>query len=261
MLGLFKSPKVLDEGASEWLFDGFAWALGSLGHEFLYQNSVLVLPNNQFFPDHSNDPDQMANQILQRLLQYSGMQQWPCVAVPVSCQADQPSAPQIRIEQTLLGNEAQIVIENGDAIEIPYDPAMLRQPDALIAALSQNLAALLCRAIPISPPGGEEFRGAATDLVAIMLGFGLFMSNNAFNIRRGCSSCAPPSVQMMGELTEEQMCYALAIFCELKQVDSRETLPLLKKSLRSVFKRARKEVRGLPDELSRLAAPSPQLES
>ena len=182
MFGLFKSKKVLDEGASEWLFDGFAWALDSLGSEFLFQQATLVLPNDQFFPDKADDPDQMANQILKRMLQYSGMQQWPCVAVPVSCQSGNPAAPQIQTHQALLGSDANITVENAEVIEIPYDPNALRQPDALIAALSQNLATLLCRAIPTPPPGGDEFRGAATDLLAIMLGFGLFMTNNAFNI-------------------------------------------------------------------------------
>lgn len=255
MFALFKTKNILDEGTTQWLFDCFRWALENFDARLFQQQTQLILANDHFFPDKATSPDETANLLLQRMLEYSAMQQWPCRAHPVQSQADTPPAPHIHIENALRGPLAKISTEGNEWIEIPYDPNALRQPDALIAALAQNLAILLGRAIPVSPPGGEDLRGAATDLLAIFLGFGLFITNNAFNIKRGCGGCGTtPSVQMMGELTEEQMCYALAIFCHLKGIDNQAVLPHLKKTLHKLFKRARKEIHRQPQELSRLDA-------
>ncbi len=254
MLSLFKAKKILDDGEREWLIDSFLWALQNFDSELFQHHTQLILANDQFFPDQPADPNEMAQQILQRIQEYSAMQQWPCVAQPIHCESDLKPAPHIHIENALRGSEANISVENDDAIYIPYEPNALRQPDALIAAMAQNLAVLLSRAIPVPPPGGEEFRGPATDLLAIFLGFGLFMTNNAFNIQRGCSSCSGPSVKMMGELTEEQMCYALAIFCQLKSIDNSHVLPHLKKNLRKLFKQARSEIQSKPRDFARLSS-------
>lgn len=252
MLTLFKPKKLLDEGTTQWLFDCYAWALENFDGALFAQQTQLILPTDQFFPDQAASPDEAANQLLQRVLNYSAMQQWPCRAHPIANQNDIPATPRIHIEQALRGDQAKISVEGEGVIAVPYDPNALRQPDALIAALAQNLALLLSRAIATPPPGGEEYRGPATDLLAIFLGFGLFMTNNAFNIQRGCSSCSGPSVQMMGELTEEQMCYALAIFCQFKKIENNKVLPHLKKSLRKLFKQARKEIQQSPQELNLL---------
>jgi len=251
MLTLFKSKKLLDDGTTQWLFDSFAWALENFDAHLFRQHTQLILPTDQFFPDQASVPDETANNLLQRLLSYSAMQNWPCRALPIANQSEIPPTPHIHIEQALRGSQA-IISVNGGVIAVPYDINSLRKPEVLIAALAQSLALLLSRAIPTAPPGGEEFRGPATDLLAIFLGFGLFMTNNAFNIQRGCSSCSGPSVQMMGELTEEQMCYALAIFCQLKAIDNSEVLPHLKKTLHKLFKQARKEMQRSPNELIHL---------
>ncbi len=261
MFGLFKTKNLLDEGTTQWLFDSFNWALDNFDAQLFQQQTPLVLANDQFFPDRADSADETANALLQRVLQYSAMQQWPCRARPANPQSEIAPTPHIQIKNALRGPHAEISVEGEGWIDIPYDPQALRQPDALIAALAQNLAVLLGRAIPTPPPGGEELRAPATDLLTIFLGFGLFITNNACNIQRGgCGGCRVPAVQLMGALTEEQMCYALAIFCHLKGIDNRELLPHLKKSLRKLFKQARKEILRRPLELARLTANSARLE-
>ncbi len=252
MFGLFKSKNVLDEGSTQWILDTYAWALSHLNGEQFLQQTQLVLPNNQFFPDQADSPDEKAQLILQRIQGYCGMSQWPCTVQSVALQVEATAPPQVRIEGPLRSPDTTVACENDETILIPYDPNALRQPDILIASMAQNLAALLCRAIPTPPPGGPEYLPAAIDLTAIFLGFGLFMTNNAFNIQRGCSSCSGPSVQMMGELTEEQMCYALALFCHLKGIEKRQVLPYLKKTLHQVFKQSLKEFGQKAHELTQL---------
>ena len=75
------------------------------------------------------------------------------------------------------------------------------------------------------------------------MGFGVVLANSAFNYRNvTCGSCKTVSTDRDSYLSQYDICYALAIFCVLKGIDKKQVLPSLKKTLRTFFKKAYKEV-------------------
>lgn len=255
MFSLFRKKPLLDEGTTEWLWESYAWALRNFDRDLFYSHTVLVTPTKEHFPDQADDGAALAQLILDRIKGYMAMQRWPTQLIPVTEEMPALPAPAIAITGPARGEAALIKIDNSQALPVHYDPILLRQPDLLIAIMSQTLASPLAQLVPESPPGGDETRGHATDLLAIFMGFGLFLTNNAFNYHvGGCgnTSCKPKGVQLLGELTEGQMAYALALFCVLKEIPNSVVLPQLKSTVRPFFKLALKEVKRKKNELAQL---------
>jgi hypothetical protein len=255
MFSLFRKKPLLDEGTTEWLWESYAWALRNFDRDLFYAHTVLVTPTKEHFPDQADDGATLAQLILDRIKGHMGMQRWPTRLIPVSEEMPVLPSPAIAIHGSARGEGALVEIENGVALPVRYDPILLRQPDLLIAIMAQSLASPLAQLCPEPPPGGDETRGHATDLLAIFMGFGLFLTNNAFNYHvGGCgnNSCKPKGVQLLGELTEGQMAYALALFCVLKEIPNTTVLPQLKSTVRPFYKLAVKEVKRKKGELAQL---------
>jgi len=253
MLSFSKKP-LFDEGTTEWLWECFAWALRNFDRDLFYSHTVLVTPTKVHFPDQADDGATLAQLILDRIKSYMALQKWPTRLIPVTEEMPpaQPS-PAIAIHGPARGDQALIEIQNGQALPVCYDPILLRQPDLLIAMMAQTLASPLAHLVQELPPGGDENIGHATDLLAIFMGFGLFLTNNAFNYHvGGCGSCRPKGVQLLGELTEGQMAYVLALFCVLKKIPNREVLPHLKGTIHPFFKLAVKEIKRKKEALAQL---------
>lgn len=257
MLSLFRKKPLLDEGTTEWLWESYAWALRNFDRDLFHSHTVLVTPTKAHFPDSADDGAALARLILERIKEYMGLQRWPTQLIAISEEMTALPPPRIAITGPARGEQAMVEIEQGQRLPIAYDPILLRQPDLLIAMMAQSLASPLAQLCPEPPPGGDENRGHATDLLAIFMGFGLFLTNNAFNYHvGGCgnTSCKPKGVQLLGELTEGQMAYALALFCVLKGIPNSEVLPHLKSTVRGFFKLAVKEVSRKKGPLAQLRA-------
>ena len=95
-----------------------------------------------------------------------------------------------------------------------------------------------------TPPGGEGFWEPATDLVAIFLGFGIFLTNSAFSFQQFTGIGTQGwSAQTLGYLSQHENAYALALFCQLKAIDTQLAKRHLKRPLQPFFKKAIKETR------------------
>ena len=255
MLGLFRSKPLLDEGSTEWLFNAYAWALRNFGSKVFHEDTILVTPTDRHFPDKSLDTaEQRISAAFERVRVYAGMQGWPCELTARTPGMD-PEPPPALFSATPRGPQGTVSIQGvKQSIPITYDLGMIKNPNVLIAAFAQQLGYHLGRAIGEGAPGGEELRGPAADLLAVFMGFGLFLANSALTVcRSGCSGCA--SVQALGYLTEAEFVYALAIFCVLKDIQNAEVEPHLKKTLRPFFKQAVKEIKKTRgDDILRLKA-------
>lgn len=242
MFGLFRSKPVLDENSTEWLFHAYAWALANFGSEIFHQDTILVTPTNRHFPDKSLDtPEQKVLAAFGRVRDYAGMQGWPCELIALNSDMEPPRPPNLS-SITPRGPQGVVFIhEERQSIPIAFDPRLIGKPLVLIAVFAQQLAYHLGRTIKTEVPGGEDLRGPASDLLAVFMGFGLFLANSAMTAcRGGCSGCAP--VQKLGYLTEGEFVYALAIFCVLKDIQNAEVEPHLKKALQPFFRKAIKEI-------------------
>ena len=257
LLSLFQKKPLLDEAAVHWLFDCYAWALREFDAQVFREQTVLVQPNDRFFPGRVDSIDGMANLIFERVKGYAGVAHWPTRLVDGrQCPTDAgDDTARVLIVGALRGDKgvAPEQVEERQRLQLPYDPAMVNNPEAMIASLSHQLAHYLATLAKEPPPGGAQSWFQATEVLAVFLGFGLMFANSAFNVRLPkCGSCAPQPVDRQSFLSQYDITYALAIFCALKGIGTAEVLPHLKASLRGFYKKAAREVAGNTAALQRL---------
>jgi hypothetical protein len=255
MLGLFDNKSPLDDSSSQWLFDAFAWSLENFGTDPFYNDTVLVLPSNEFFPGRVDSVPTMAGLIFDQVKGYAGISHWPTL---ISEQDTCPTTeqPQIEIKGALRGPKG-IANETADATQrllIPYNPQQINNPEGMIASFAHTLSHHLGQMANEPPPGGFEYWPQATELLAVYLGFGVMFANSAFSFRGGCGSCYNPNANRKAYLTELEATYALAIFAALKDIPNSAITKHLKKHLRGFYKASAKNIRAQQDELHKLKA-------
>jgi hypothetical protein len=254
MFNLFKKTELLDEPTIEWLFDIYAWALRNLDAAVFYNEVILVTPSNNHFPGRESSLQGMAELIFEQVKQHAGLSHWPCQLIDVH-QTDgtmQPKSP-VAIHGAMWGSAGCTLEENGGAERLPiaYDPALVSNPEALIAYIAQQLAHQMASMIEEAPPGGHENWLHLTEVLAVMLGFGLMFANTALIVKTGCGGCGSLA-NRNNALGQFDITYALAIFCVAKGIPAKQVIAHLKSSLRGYFKRAVKDVQQRQQALARL---------
>jgi hypothetical protein len=258
MFKLFDKKPVLDETAIQWMFDCYEWAFRNLDAKLFFESTTLVYPNNDYFPGQENSPEAKSNLILDQVRQHAGMKNWPVRLVDEDTYLASSfvnTAPKLTIEGSARGATALQPVLNAqeDALFIVYQPNLLRNPQALIANYAQMLANYLGYTVVDPPPGGIENWPMLTEMIAIFMGFGLMYANTAGNVRiSSCGSCQGPSAERVNYLSQYDAAYALAIFAALKNIDTKEIKPYLKKTLHTFYRKALAEVESRDDEMSRL---------
>jgi len=251
---LFKSKPLLDESTTQWLFDCYAWALQQFDAQLFREKTVLVLPNDTFFPGRVDSIEGMASLIFDRVKQYAAVSHWPTQLVDaMQCTSQQQARLVIAGPIRDNKNTAAELVEESQRLVIPYDPALVNNPEAMIASLSHQVAHYLAGLAEVPPPGGEHNWAQTTEVLAVFLGFGLMFANSAFNVRiQSCGSCGAPAADRQSFLSQYDTTYALAVFSVLKGIPNREVVPHLKSSLRGFYKKAVKEVSANEAALARL---------
>lgn len=253
---LFASKPPLDEASVAWIFQVYAWALRNFDSTHFRGRTILVNPTNEHFPGRADSVPAMAMLIFQETAGYAGMAHWPLQLLEPGSPLP-GAAPKVRIPDPLRagGNARLPAPQGGETIPIAYDPALIGNPEALIAGLAQNLAHYLGAAVGDVSPGGLQNWPQATEVLAVFMGFGLMFANTAFNFQvRSCGSCGGPAAQRQAFLSQYDITYALALFCVLKEIPNREVLRHLKKSLRPYFKRCIKDIVSREEDLAALRA-------
>jgi hypothetical protein len=237
---LFVSKPPLDEESVEWIFEVYAWALRNLGTEHFRDRAILVNPTNEHFPGRAQSLHGMAGLIFRSTVRYAGMAHWPVRLLEPGAPLPD-SSPTVRLRgplQLAEGEAPHPLSSHTESIPIAYDPALVGNPEALIAGFAQNLAHYLGAVISEPAPGGVQSWPQATEVLAVFMGFGLMFANTALTFQaRSCGSCGGASAQRRAFLSQYDITYALALFCALKGIPERQALRHLKKSLRSYFKR------------------------
>lgn len=234
----FKPAAVVEPQATQWLIDTYLWALEQFDSDFFQHHTVLVLPNERFFPGRADHSDAMANLILDHVKRYAGTTHWPLVAVS-SLQCQPVESLRLAIEPPLRRPAAESMPPGAETalIPIPYLVDQLTRPEGMIATFAHVIGHYLAQMGREPPPGGEASWGYATELLAIYMGFGVMFANSAFTHRGGCGSCYNPNAVRQANLSELESLYALALFAALKRLPPRQITPHLKRHLRSHFRR------------------------
>ncbi|MGD8568518.1 MAG: hypothetical protein PVJ39_10550 [Gammaproteobacteria bacterium] len=254
MFGFLQNKPVLDEESIDWMFDCYAWALSSFNARVFKEETVLVLPTNDHFPGQEQSPFAKATLILDQVKRHACMAHWPLQLVDEQ-EHVLSAAPQALLATTLRGDQSATLqlAEPAQTLSVVYQPALLENPQAMIANYAQMLAHYLGTAASDPPPGGVENWPHIAEVVAVFLGFGLMFANTAHHVRASsCGSCQRPVAQRENFLSQYDITYALAIFSALKDIPVKSVTPYLKKTLHGYYKQAVKDVNGRDQKLQRL---------
>ena len=256
--GLLKSQPLLDEKTVEWLFDTFAWAIGAVGARPGGDRPVLVLPTNRYFPGRADSAHGMAELVFRKVAEYTGMGDWSlrpaagnACAIPPAPAGSMPHLPL----RTPSGDTLAVFASTGTPAErsVAYDPALVGNPEALIASFAHSLAAIRAERAGAAPPGGAENLAYATEVLAVLMGFGVMLANSARTVQvRSCGSCSGGRATRQSSLSPYETTYALAISCLLEEIPGKTVAPHLDKPLRPFFKRAMRDAGGRRDDLAAL---------
>ena len=258
---LLKSQPLLDEDSIHWLFDTFAWSVSSDAGLAPPAQPVLVLPTNAFFPGRADSVHAMAEMIFRRVVDYAGMGDWPLRAAAADTCAIPATVhdtlPQVALEIT--GSETRVVPVMNDTPRervIGYDPALVGNPEALIASFAHSLATLRAAGAATAPPGGAGNLAYATEVLAVAMGFGVMLANSAKTVQvRSCGSCGSGQANRQSALSQYDITYALALFCQFRDIAAREVVPHLNKPLRPFFKKAARDVAARKDDCALFRQP------
>ncbi len=250
-----KTPPVLDEESIQWQFDLYEWALLNFNADIFFNQSVLVEPSNKFFPGNADNIPDMAQLIFDKVREYAAVKHWPCrLSTEQSCATQPPRLVVSGALRAINEVEPENVAED-DRLLILYDPRQVRNPEAIIASFAHTLSHYLGSMAESMPPGGEDNWPHVTEILSVFMGFGLMFANSAFVYRNvTCGSCQPTTVNRTAYLSQYDITYALAIFCVLKDIPARDAAKNVKKTLRSYFKKAYKDVKKRQPELEKLRA-------
>lgn len=234
---------MIDSASRDWLIDAFAWALRNADAKVFYQQTQLILPTPEFFPDRSQSAGEMASQVLSRVVSYAHMNNWPLALVhPDQFHQSSPIEPLLEGDIRSESN-TQLQAQSLPTMPLTCISPQLNNPEALIGSFAQGASYYLSSQIKELPPGGQNYLPQAVDVLAIFLGFGIMLANSAYTFKGSCGSCYNPLANRQAALTELDTVYALAIFCSLKEIPATTVKPHLKKHLRSTFARASKEIK------------------
>ena len=256
---LLKPQPLLDDDTIRWLLDTFAWSVSVSRTVGPAERPALVLPINRFFPGRADSVPGMADLVFRKVAGYAGMADWPlrlaegnACAIPETVHE---TLPQLTLH-TLGGETRVISATDGVTRErvIGYDPALVGNPEALIASFAQSLAAIRAADAATAPPGGVENLAYATEVLAVAMGFGVMLANSAKAIQvRSCGSCGSGQASRQSALSQYDITYALALFCQLHGIPAKEVAAHLNKPLRPFFRKALRDVAGRRDALDSLA--------
>ncbi|MCW8933050.1 MAG: hypothetical protein OQL19_22765 [Gammaproteobacteria bacterium] len=250
-----KTPPVLDEESVQWQFELYEWALQNFDADIFFNQSLLVEPSNKFFPGQADNIEDMAQIIFDKVKEYAALKHWPCrLSTDQTC-ATQASRIVVSGALRDVNGVEPTDVADDDRLLILYDPRQVRNPEAIIASFAHTLSHHLGSMAEDIPPGGDDNWPHVTEVLAVFLGFGLMFANSAFVYRNvTCGSCQPTTVNRQAFLSQYDITYSLAIYCVLKGIPAKDAVKNVKKTLRSYFKKAYKDVRKRESELEKLRA-------
>ncbi|MFL0798373.1 MAG: hypothetical protein K6L73_12885 [Cellvibrionaceae bacterium] len=247
MLALFKPRPLISESSAQWIFDTATWVLEHFDGEEILKRSRLILPSNEFFPGRVDSVHSKALNIFNHTLTYSGLAHWPY-------QLQEPNAflPREMKDFPLEGLPQGIIERNSERplaalnsrlpLNISYTPQQVGKPEDLSSSFAHFIAQIAVLQSRELPPGGAEYFAEATEMLAIFMGFGVLFANSAYTFRGGCGSCYNPAANRVATLSEDEVVFALALYCQLKNIPNAEATRHLKKYLRGSYKKAVKQI-------------------
>lgn len=262
----FFSPKIVDHDVLEWQFEQYEILIRNLSSGAGLPDSDLWKP----IPDHFGHP-------AGTVLTGKPLAEFLFSVIKAQCGFNHETAFDLKVIETpkggFMGGTAIVHMEGQSACgtyqavrrddgtykeTITIDEALTDNPANLIATLSHELAHALHgrmrEPLDIEPELYELF----TDLTAIYLGYGIFLSNSRFEFGQFSGTTTQGwQASGAGYLPEADMVMALAIFMNVKSIKLEEANEHLKPRLSKLLVKAFKQLSGYEDDIARLKALEP----
>lgn len=245
MFGIFKKKPLLEDFSKKWLLENYEWAMRNCGSDTFIEDVTLILPTDEFFPKKVEDKKQLVRYAFEQIKNYALMSDWPIDII------EKESNPDPVVGATLVVTGAPyeapmdtIYPETDDEpILITYSLELTNNLDRLVASFAYELARIFSTYIEEEPPCEEDTYGHNVELVSIFLGFGIILINSAFQFEQYTDVDSQGwKSSSVGFLSQYEMTYALAIFCELKSVETNLVERSLDKNLLHYFIQSREEL-------------------
>jgi len=243
MLHWFQKQLISRE-AAEQIDDCAFWAIATFGARPFWQDTALVLPNEAFFPKKVTGIEPMAQYVLARVTELSGVSGWPWALRDARLLGSEaPPILDLSVDRRFETATATDVAVASDAqLSVPFVVDQARQPQDLVATLAHSCAQHMLWQSRAVPPGGPAYFEQAAEVLAHFCGFGLMLTNTAYTYRGACGRSYNPRANRRASLSESESIYALALFCQLKKVPTTVVFQYLKPHLKSSYKVALKQV-------------------
>lgn len=232
-MGLFGPSLPINRDEFEWLLACFAWLDQTLGERDRTDqfSPRLILPNDPALASATT-----ASDLFEAVKLLAGLSEWECRLEKGEARRE-PIETGLLMEFSTESSALGTFSVEGDTPVVRYDPALLRDPDALVATFAHELAHLVIHSLGM-PPGGETLEEHATDCAAVYLGFGVFLANSARNFGQfNDGAMAGWQSETSGYLSENALVTAVAIF-ERRFSAGEKSLGALKGYLRKPYRKA-----------------------
>lgn len=253
MFNFWRSKNLINEIDCEWIFETFAFNLTHFDARAFHADTQLIQPIDAFFPGRINSPTSMAETVFKSTVKHCGLRHWPFT---LHHDATLSSTPPYLARTASLFNRHQAnelpSLSSEEKIGITYNAQQTTLPGDLAATFSHLLAQHFFAQSQLTPEGGDDLFAQHTEILAVMMGFGVMISNSAYAFRGSCARCFNPQAHRQASLSEDKVIFALALFCELKNIPKKEAIKHLKPYLRSLYKQSVKQIHQHPKKLQAL---------
>lgn len=258
----FKRKPIVDADTSAWHAENFAWLVATFGKNGVFTESTLILPRPGFFPSDGETGHARAERIFAQVKDYCGMRDWPVELVadadPAAAHAAAPTLSVLNVTPVEAKQVQGTFSVADNAVRITYAATLIEQPARLIATFAHELAHYLLAATDAKPPCAEDEHELLTDLMAVFLGFGVFMANAAVDFEVVHDSLVQGwRMGRTGYLPEPDLVYTTALFIAAKDLDPAPALDCLKPHLAKQLKQTLRDLTDDKHHIARIRASVP----
>jgi hypothetical protein len=238
MLGFRPKLPVSDE-ERQWVNDGFNRLCRLLGRDRML-NAEVVLPADEYFPDQYDGTEAALERLFQRICGYMRVDR---SQIELEVFPDETAELRDLLPYWKSSSKgcAGLYIHGTDEsrMVIAVKGSKLKDPLVLVATLAHELghAILLGKKLVNRDEADME---PLTDLLTVVLGFGIFTANSAARFQQHDDGHKQGwSVQRLGYLPQEVYGYALAKFASERREDRPEWAKHLTTNVKAYYKSSR----------------------
>ncbi|TLU67497.1 hypothetical protein FE810_00645 [Thalassotalea litorea] len=121
MLKLFTTKPILSDQDRAFQIACFEWLLTNFGGDDFYQDTILVLPTSNHFPNQIDSPEEAALATFERVKHYAGMAQWPCELISQEEDVNTIVAPTVAIANVPANPNGTFQVDSTHSVKITFN--------------------------------------------------------------------------------------------------------------------------------------------